>query len=351
MALKIGIYAEHLECINYSVAYSLYLGGHKIVLITNKQRQDTQHKKYLQKILNLSNSETLDYHNTAIYLDVICIDFTRDLAKKQLLKWCKKARQTTAIFNFNGDTYWQNCSRQIKAVIKYFPLSFKYRNAVMLDSLSSIDPISFLAKTHYFGFDVHSNFLGDRALLDLMFAFKWQPDIVRKYKINFLGNIEPETRTNILKEIKQYFNLTELNTNTKKYLSRCNSYLIWHGYDSNTSNSERGCSAIEYISLLSDSDFTLCPPGYIRLTHRVVEALVRGSIPILNQRELKLYDLNLEDEVNCIAVVNNNWVKAIDKALAIKPEQLLQMRCNILQMKAKLLPEAAAEKLRAKILD
>jgi hypothetical protein len=80
---------------------------------------------------------------------------------------------------------------------------------------------------------------------------------------------------------------------------------------------------------LTDSDFTLSPPGYSLVTHRPVEALLRGSIPVLNTDELDLYDLDLVDGVNCIAVPSGEWPAAMDRIIHMDESEIVAMRRNI----------------------
>lgn len=75
-----------------------------------------------------------------------------------------------------------------------------------------------------------------------------------------------------------------------------------------------------------------------------MEALIRGSIPILHENELELYDINLQDQVNCLAVKNGDWSKAIEEAVNMPLDQIIQIRSNILAMKDEYLSDAACSK-------
>lgn len=349
MNYDIGIYAEKVECITYSIVYSVYRGGYNIVLITDRNNfENKQHQKYLKKITEIPNTKVVNLYDLALDLDLMYIDFTQSISRKHVLRWGNKAQKVGAVYSISNRDLIQNYTEQIKAIVKYFPLSLKYTNIVMLNDFYQLDPLSLLAKKHRFGFDVHANFLQNRELLDLMFAFEWCPKKQRKYKLNFLGNKQPDIRNNILQNIKNYLKVPKQHIETN--FSDLESDLFWLEYDANTLK-KKSLPAKKYIDLLTDSDFTLCPPGYISLTHRVIEALVRGSIPIINENELKLYDINLEDKVNCIAVKNNDWVTAVKEAFILKIDRLYQMRSNILNMKNDyLLPEATARRLRQKLI-
>jgi hypothetical protein len=108
--------------------------------------------------------------------------------------------------------------------------------------------------------------------------------------------------------------------------------ILWIEYGDDPGEA-RGVPAFKYIDYLSDSDFTLYPPGYSPLTHRVIEALVRGSIPVLHEQELELYDIHFQNRVNCVAVKNGDWLTAIKEIQAISQDVVIEMRSNILAMK------------------
>jgi Exostosin family len=125
---------------------------------------------------------------------------------------------------------------------------------------------------------------------------------------------------------------------------------FWLEYDTAMPVATRGLSSSKYIETLSNSCFTLCPPGFSKITHRVVEALVRGSIPIINANELELYNMNLRDNQNCIAVYNNDWTTALKRALSMPHEDLVKIHTHILSMKDEfLLPQSFSRRLRQKI--
>ena len=64
-----------------------------------------------------------------------------------------------------------------------------------------------------------------------------------------------------------------------------------------------------------------------------MEALMRGSIPVLRADELDLYGIELADGHNCSAVERGLWAVAIER-LAGFPESLIAgMRENVLAMR------------------
>jgi hypothetical protein len=105
--------------------------------------------------------------------------------------------------------------------------------------------------------------------------------------------------------------------------------MLWHAY---SDAQPAALSPEDFLRALTDSDFTLAPPGYSLVTHRPVEALLRGSIPVLNRDELDLYDLGLADGVNCIAVPPGGWPDAMERIIGMDASAIVGMRRNIQAM-------------------
>lgn len=175
------------------------------------------------------------------------------------------------------------------------------------------------------GFDVHSKFLQDPSLFDAMHARDWEVDTYRPTLVNFLGSRNPEVRERILNSVENYFtqpgDALQQNHPGKR--------MHWVAF---TDAQPAALSAQEFMSALAASDFTLAPPGYSLVTHRPVEALLRGSIPVLNANELALYELDLVDGLNCIAVPEGGWSDAMKRIIAMDEADIARMRRRIVSM-------------------
>jgi hypothetical protein len=73
-----------------------------------------------------------------------------------------------------------------------------------------------------------------------------------------------------------------------------------------------------------------------------MEALTRGSVPILEEDSLSLYDIGLRDRWNCVIVKERRWAAAVRRAAATNYAHLVEMRLNIRGMKEKYLSRAAS---------
>jgi hypothetical protein len=189
------------------------------------------------------------------------------------------------------------------------------------------------------GFDVHSQFLHSDELFRLIHAQDWDPAAKRPILANFLGCRDPDVRARILDEVRPLFlrNDTEARGRDKP--------TFWHEY---TNASPVGLDPGEFLTTLTRSDFTLCPRGYSLVTHRPLEALLRGSIPVLSARELDLYGIELADRENCIAVADGRWPETIRELAQIDERRLTAMRSKVRAMfEESLSYDAVARRLRA----
>jgi hypothetical protein len=105
--------------------------------------------------------------------------------------------------------------------------------------------------------------------------------------------------------------------------------MYWHEYPD---AAPVGLDPREFLDVLSRSDFTLCPIGYSLVTHRPIEAMLRGSIPVISANELDLYGIEFKDGTNCIAVSGGDWPNAIQRLARIEENEIIGMRSNIYSM-------------------
>jgi hypothetical protein len=87
-----------------------------------------------------------------------------------------------------------------------------------------------------------------------------------------------------------------------------------------------------YIKALTQSDFTVCLPG-TSWTHRPFEAVVRGSIPILDKTLMRMHDIPWKHGVNCLIVDRPEdaarWCVAVREAVAMNSGAVGIMRREV----------------------
>lgn len=334
MVTKLGIWSPKVECLAYTIARSC-AGEDCQVIIFTKPKQEVEyrgHAFYYDKLQKLDQVQIL-HEVKEIKLDWLYLMGLPTPASKESLMQCAKQSKHFGLYSgIRKSSYPKNIFHQIKEFIKLFPLSLKLEKIFLGDGFYPLDFYSAIAQRELIGIDVHSNFLENSDLYQQLFSFQWQPEASRKYKFNFIGNRNPAWRTQIIQDIKQQLDNQNLAVTTDPDLETDHANILWIEYG-DTPGEKRGVAPKQYLECLLDSDFTLCPPGYSRLTHRLVEALVLGSIPVLHEEELELYDLDLKAGYNCLAVKNQNWLATLEEIMSLKPEKLQEMRTNILQMK------------------
>ncbi|MDV3351379.1 exostosin family protein [Leptothoe sp. LEGE 181152] len=302
------------------------------------------HTFYYERIEDINNVFVINELKPLDW-DWMYFQIMSELRQFNLKALANQTQNIGIISNCRKSSYPRTLWYELKETLKYFPLISKSKRIFFLEGYHTLDIYSLIATKKLIGFDVHSNFLIDEDLNRKMFSFDWSPQAYRKYKFNFIGNRKPAPRTQILQRIKA--RLDEWKKIPDKGLE--NKGLLWIEYGDDPSK-PRGLPPQEFINCLEESDFTLCPPGYSKLTHRVIEALVKGSIPILHEDELALYDIDLKDGVNCISVKSENWTQALDIAMGMSHSEVSLMRNKILSMQDDYLSERAfSSKLRQKM--
>ena len=87
-----------------------------------------------------------------------------------------------------------------------------------------------------------------------------------------------------------------------------------------------------YISELESAWFTLCLPGFTGITHRMLEAVLRGSIPIMPEELVKFHCLPLIDRINVILVKNGDWIEALEYIERMKYSDRMSMQNQVCKL-------------------
>jgi hypothetical protein len=105
--------------------------------------------------------------------------------------------------------------------------------------------------------------------------------------------------------------------------------VIWH-YDQDGSHRPRPYDI--YIKEIESSWFSLCLPGVTGTTNRVLEAILRGSIPVIPAEQARFYCLPFQDRINSIFVLNNDWEEAINIIAAMTYAKRLAMQQAVVEL-------------------
>jgi len=309
MVTKLGIWSPTVECMVYTIARSC-AGQDCQVTVFTKPKHEVEHRGHavyydkLQRLAQVKIVHEAEEKNSNLDWLYIFI-FSPNFSKQKLMERAQSSKHIALYSQVRKLSYLRNIWHQLKEFIKLFPISSRLDKIFLVDGFYQFDFYSAIARKELVGIDVHSNFLENAELSEKMFAFNWQPQATRKYKFNFIGNRNPTWRTEIINHIKEELEEQKIPVITNTEFETDFSSILWIEYGDEP-RAKRGVAPQEYIKCLLSSDFTLSPPGYGRLTHRTVEALILGSIPILHEDELEIYDLGLKDGYNCIAVKNRS---------------------------------------------
>lgn len=246
-------------------------------------------------------------------------------------------------------TFWRNLAKGIKELFDCFPVPFKFRSIGYEDSYLPLDIYSLWAKKYMIGGGPHPHILFDEDALKQLFT-PWDVAGERKYRLNYMGSSHPRSRGDILEGIRAHLEGSgryEFVQEDQSGGTGEKEPVLWY---LDSADSTRPRPAGEYIDRLTQCDFTLCVAGYTNWTNRPVEALSRGSVPVIDEMESRVYDLDLVDGKNCILVKDKDWLGAAERALAVSREDLVRMRTDVAGMReSHLLPEVAAARLRKKM--
>jgi len=164
----------------------------------------------------------------------------------------------------------------------------------------------------------------------------------RTFRLGFLGNKQPPRRAVQLAQCRQAIDEAGITVvGPKLESSDSKNQAVWVEYGEG-STGPSGLDPSKYLRVLTEMDFCISPPGWGWYTHRTVEAIVRGSIPILAGPNV--HNLGLRDGENCIVVDNNDWLGATRRALAIPQAEVMQLRRSVLGLRKERLEPAVAAK-------
>jgi hypothetical protein len=238
--------------------------------------------------------------------------------------WISHSKEAAFIFPHVGMTV----KRRVAHLLKSWPCSVTVRTAIFYgdrrDSCDAWSPT--LQRRTFFSPYLHPQLFSDEPLNQVFSDFSVNEP--RPYAIGFMGNMNPKERSTILAECR-------------RAIEGAKARSFWIEYGDN--EHQNALTPEQFISTLGQMDFCLCPTGWSRWTHRVVESLCRGAIPIL--QDAHLYGLGLQDSVNCIMVRGNDWYGSVKAALSLPIEDLHNLRRNVFDLRKKMLiPSVAAQR-------
>ena len=240
----------------------------------------------------------------------------------------------------------QPALRRIKATIGHlvrFWRLWRHRPNVCINEVVPVADLRrlFARRCQPLGVDTHFSFLVNGELQNSLYS-AWETNDVRIHRVNFIGKAAPDKRQSVLNLCRRVL-VEEGLIVSAETTAQCPWFEIGKG--------QNGLEASEYMNLLTNSDFTLCPPGYAVWSHRVVEAILRGSIPVLEIESRDIYDLGLVDGQNCLLVNSDDWPSTIRRLVHLDDSEVVRMRSRLAIMcRERMRPNMLAQSIASRVL-
>jgi hypothetical protein len=340
------------DSLTYMVTKAAVSAGHTVyICLSDPEHGQKAPHKIMQRLMKLPHVIFITEENKAALparIDRLIVQIfprpTATLESAMLGEMAARSRKITLVTA--GDrsrfrrTALQMQWRELCRLVRWLG---RVDRVVYKDGFHPLDLFAFFKPRRVTGFDIHSMFMHDEDAFERIQKLDWNVEETRPISINFMGSQDPAIRKRALDSIRP--EIIRLQTTTAPMPSP--KTILWHEY-SDTEPAALGLQ--EFVDALSRSDFTLCPPGYSLITHRPIEAMLRGSIPVLHANELGLYDIALTDGVNCIAVSEENWPAALERCAHLNEDAIVAMRRNVRETaEALLLYPTSSKRMRLRL--
>jgi hypothetical protein len=318
------------DSLTYTLARALSAGGHGVhILVCDRERHLNAKwgiSARIREIPDVTLELDPDAGLSTRYGMLIVQSFPRlDQQSSLVSRLAERADRVTLVSFGDRVRPWRDAVRLQRSEWRVVqPFRRKLSVVAYKDGFHRLDLFAAtgVARAHV-GFDVHSKFLHVDALFRRIHAADWSVGRPRNLRVNFVGSRDPRRRGDALDSVDRYLQRSGA-------AARDGRRVMWKVY----SDAQPGAlPESEFVDILSDSDFTLAPPGHSLITHRPIEAMLRGSIPILNEREAPIYELKLRDGENCLLVRDDDWAAAVARALQADRADLERMRANIMSIR------------------
>jgi hypothetical protein len=320
---SVCIFAPELNHELETIGFYFRSSGARVIYATQLSgKERSEHPWSLQRVEH--DYDTRWISDGPISTDLLILDaFIDPRYAKERANWASQAKGLAFLFPHKGMT----SKRRIGHLLRSWPHSVTARTAIFFGDrrLSSDTLPPAFQKRAFFPPYLHPQLFNADAFSQIFADFRTLGH--RKYPVGFMGNKNPKERSIALAECRRAISEAGVQ-----------SFWIEYGDDEH----HKSLAADQFISTLGDMDFCLCPAGWAAWTHRVVESLCRGAIPILPDPQL--YGLELRHLANCISVTGGDWYGAVKYALSVSVQELQEMRNNVLNLRDALLVPSVASR-------
>jgi hypothetical protein len=356
----VGLYLISGNRLSYAIAKTLALGGCRVIVRSETSRTelaDTPHphfvdRKYSLRLFSDPDIEIISNVSESPTIDALPFEAStvRLRSPKELKLWIDQAAQVTAwntgLHQYRFST---NLRFEVGILQEYWPFLVHAQTVVMSMGRLHMRPTAIFSKTTTQGYFVRPDYLSDMMLRREIFESVWNPAAPRKFHVLFSGAMSgvPD-RVRIAKQIPEQINdarnvvlITEYDSSEPLQLDASSDAKLvlwlptWPGQ-------RHQITQEQWQATLRNCNFCVCPPGGERKTHRVIESLLQGAIPILDC--LDEYDIGLKHGVHCLVVRNGDWAGAIRQAILCEMTKIVEMRDAIRVLVQRHLNEEAMAK-------
>jgi len=347
---RVGLYFTTITRHSYEIAKTLALAGHEVFVWPEHTVQDIEkadtpgptERRYFSWVYSDADLKIVESELSVPRVEVLLFQISRSAPRfpDRLIAWIEKAGLVAA-WNTNAheSTFYLNLRMELAAVYRYARFLFSFRNIIVRCGRLKWRPTGLFACAAYEFFFPHPIFLRDPELRAEMYDAKWIPETRRPIRLIFGGASHPDVRKRILDRAKIALKLRHDIVFFNKYgdfiqapskIADGRKWILWAARDNDDPHNVNWTERADIVpparwpKTLQLVDFSLSPPGDERKTHRVIESLMQGVIPIIDCPDL--YEVGLQDGVNCIVVQRNDWEGAVNRALDCDVETIVRMR-------------------------
>jgi hypothetical protein len=331
-----------------TIAFYLTHGGCRVRIVTDFEGDEKGEHHWSLHRLAQTDCELLEIGSPPQQSDLLIFSLIRSgRMPNELTAWRNKAAAVAFLLSDIGHVDYKN---RLRELVRSWPHYLGASRAIYRHS-----PVArwrtfpfYRQKPVYFSPYLHPQYFVPAELSNAFSIVK--STVQRRFRLGFLGNRQPPRRAAQLAQCRRAIEeagITVIGSHLES--SDSTNQVVWVEYGGSESAGLSGLDPSAYLRILADMDFCISPPGWERYTHRTVEAIVRGSVPIL--AEPSAYDLGLRDGENCIVVRNGDWLEATRRALGIAKSEVVRLRSSVLALREeRLVPAVVAEHFCSQLL-
>jgi hypothetical protein len=370
-APRIGLYFVSSNRNSYLIARTLSMTGSQIFVRLEKSFEDLMgdpdspniaERRYCSWLYSEPRIKVVTNDDSPPQVDVLLFEISslRPRFRQGLAAWQKQATRVIA-WNSNDheSSPWGNLRGELACVKHYWEFMPRVKSVIMGAGRLNLRPTAMVCRAVRQGYFAHPIFFREQPLFREMFEgdCAWQNS--RAVRLVFSGNPEPASRRQLIDDVFRSVQgfpgvtlLRHYQEMAERQQTNGGPLALWmvrgDSSDPKWYSRQDVVPPAKWPGVLRQCDFVFCPPGYEKKTHRVIESLLQGVIPILDCPEE--YEIGLVDGENCLKVSAGRWKETVEHALGMTSGQVIKMRAAVMEIRnAYLLPEAAGRNWLAKL--